>query len=172
MKKNNKVTRTQKMERFLKEIMQFFNCDTLTIIDGENWYGEYGRVVYMSKDNIEINKWENLRRIYKVAHAIWNNTAVEQDDRVAVDTYWNGPGTLVLLNNATCIDGGSLYKLANGQLFDAFGSHWFDMHDSKRLKKMLKGGYQYYSPQVYYEDIVEKSEKEIVYAFSEEGYEE
>lgn len=171
MKINNKVTRTQKMERFLKEIMQFFNCDTLTII-GEKWYGEYGRVVYMSKDNIEINKWENLRRIYKVAHAIWNNTAIEQDDRVAVDTYWNGPGTLVLLNNATCIDGGSLYKLSNGQLFDAFGSHWFDMHDSKRLKKMLKGGYQYYSPQVYYEDIAEKSEKEIVYAFSEEGYEE
>lgn len=167
MKKNNKVTRTQKMERFLKEIMQFFNCDTLTIIDGEKWYGEYGRVVYMSKDNIEINKWENLRRIYKVAHAIWNNTAIEQDNRISIDNYWN-TNTLVLLNNATLLEG-SLYKLSNGQLFDSFGSHWFDIHDSKKLKNMIKRGYQYFSPQVYYEDIAEP-EKEIVYAFSEEGY--
>lgn len=157
MKKNNRLNKIQKMEKFLKDIMSFFNCDTLTIIDGTHWYGEYGRVAYISGKNVEINKWEKLSRIYKIAHAIWNDTKTHQDNRIAVDNYWN-TNTLVLVNNATLLEG-SLYKLANGQLFDAYGSHWFDMHDSKRLKHMLKRGYQYYSPQEFYSDIYDESEE-------------
>jgi hypothetical protein len=158
MKKNNRITKAQKMEEFLKSIMKFFNCDCLTIVDSNHWYGEYGRVAYISSsDTIEIHHYENLKRIYKVAHAIWNNTAIEQDNRIAVDNYWH-TNTLVLFHNAKCLEG-SLYRLSNGQLFDAYGSNWFDVHDSKRLKKMLKRGYQYYSPQEFYSDIYDESEE-------------
>lgn len=171
MKKNNKINKVQRMKNFLKEIMQFLNCDTLTIIDSNHWYGDYGRVAYLGDDgSVTIDEYENLRTIYKVAHAIWNDSSKYQDDRIAVDNYWR-TNTLVLFNNATWLEG-SLYKLSNGQLFDAYSSYWYDIHDSKKLKKMIKRGYNYLSPQEYYSDIAEKSEKEVVYAFSEEGYEE
>lgn len=158
MKKNNKSNKVQRMEQFLRSIMQFLNCDTLTIVDANHWYGDYGRVAYLGDDgSITIDEYENLRTIYKVAHAIWNNTAIEQDNRIAVDNYWH-TNTLVLFHNAKCLEG-SLYKLSNGQLFDTYSSYWFDIHESKQLKKMMKRGYQYYSPQEFYSDICDESEE-------------
>lgn len=172
MRRNNKLNKVQKMKNFLKEIMEFLNCDTLTIVDSSHWYGNYGRVAYLGDDgSVEVDEYENLRTIYKVAHAIWNDSSKYQDNRIAVDNYWR-TNTLVLFKNATLLeDEGSLYKLSNGQLFDAYSSYWYDIHESKKIKKMIKGGYKYLSPQEYYSDTAEP-EKEVVYAFSEEGYEE
>lgn len=160
MRKNNKLSRVQKMEKFLKDIMKFFNCDMLTIVNGTHWYGEYGRVATLgNNDSLEIHRWENLRKVYKVAHAIWNDTKTNQDDRIFVSYRWNTPSLVLVEGGIDISDGNGLYKLANGQIYDAYDMYWFDISQSKVLKKWLKGGYGYCNPQEFCEDYYKEEDR-------------
>ena len=152
----------QEMEKFLKDIMHMHGCEDLCIIDGNKWHGNYGHCASVDyKGNLEINKFETLRSVYKVAHRIFMNNKVKQDDRIYVGYSKSDYYSLILFNNAhqSAYDD-SLYILANGQIYDAYNKFWYDIHASKVLKKMLKKGYDYYDPNNFYEDWRDEYEEE------------
>jgi hypothetical protein len=160
MKKNTRISKVQKMENYIKSVMKFFNCDVINVINGTKWYGEYGRVCYLEGNKLVINRFEKLSNVYKTVHKIFNNTGIYQDDRVFVSYRWNTP-SLILLEGAKDIsEGNGLYKLSNGQLYDAYDMFWFSCGQSKVLKKWLKGGYAYYNPQEFCTDYYKELDKE------------
>lgn len=151
-------TKMKNMEKFIREIMAMYDCDKIYIVDGSHWYGDYGEVCYVDGYNkLQFLCGENLRSIYKAAHRIFMNTKTLQDDRLYSASWWDG--ALVLLNNAHQSKyNDNLFILANGQVYDAFEKYWFDIHASKKLKKLLKGGYIYINPQTFYRDQCNEEE--------------
>lgn len=144
------------MEKFVKDILRMYDCDVLYVIDGEHWYGNYGCCCYVKNNKIYYH-YENLRSVYKVSHKIFMDTRIHQDDRIFAVSYWDG--ALVLFNNAHRNKyNDDLYVLSNGQIYDAFNKCWFNIHDSKTLKKLLKKGYVYTDPQSFYRDQYNEEE--------------
>lgn len=142
--------RKNEMEKFIKEILAMYNCNILYIVNGEKWYGNYGSVCYVRNNKIYYH-YENLRAVYKTAHKIFMDTRIPQDDRIFAASSWDG--SLVLFDNAhTSKYNSDLYVLSNGQIYDALNKYWFDIHASKKIKKLLKGGYNYTDPQTFYRD--------------------
>lgn len=156
------------MEKFVREILKMYNCNILYIIDGNKWMGNYGEVCYIDGyDKLQFH-YESLRSVYKVAHRIFMDTKTHQDNRIFTSSDWDG--ALVLFNNAHPNKyNNDLYVLSNGQIYDAFNKYWFDIHASKQLKKLLKVGYVYTSPQDFYKDQSEEK-PESYYGFG--GWEE
>lgn len=153
--------RYQEMEKFVKEIMEFYGCKHLYIINGTKWYGNYGKVCSLENGKLVLGEYESLRTIYKAAHRIWNNTKVHQDDRIYKSTYFPADPALFLIENGhqTKGDQDGLFTLVNGQIYDAYDYYWYDIHASKVLKKWLKGGYKYFNSQIFYEDWNEEEER-------------
>lgn len=148
--------RKNEMEKFVKEILAMYDCNILYIVDGEHWYGNYGCCCYVKNNKIYYH-YENLRSVYKAAHRIFMDTKVPQDDRIFTVSYYDG--SLVLFNNAHRNRyNDDLYVLSNGQLYDAFHKYWFNTHDSKILKKILKKGYIYTGPEDFYKDQYNEEE--------------
>lgn len=159
MKKNSKVSRTQKMENYIKEVMRFFKCDTISIINGEKWYGNYGHVCSLKNDKLVINEFEKLSTVYKLVHRIFNDTSVQQDNRIFVSYKWNTPSLIMVQGGIDISEGNGLYKLSNGQLYDAYDLFWFSMSQSKVLKRWMKGGYGYSDPQEFCEDYYKEEDR-------------
>lgn len=160
MKKNNRVNRVERMANYIKEVMKFFGCDTISVINGEKWYGEYGHVCHLEKDKLVINRFEKLSNVYKLVHKIFNDTRVPQDDRIFVSYKWNTPSLIMIQGGNDISNGNGLFKLNNGQLYDSYDLFWFSMNQSKILKKWLKGGYAYYNPQEFCTDYYRELDKE------------
>lgn len=150
--------RYQEMEQFIREILKMYNCDKLCIIDGSHWYGLYGEVCYIDEYNkLQFQCDETLRSIYKIAHKIFMNTKVHQDERIFVTSEYDG--VLILFNNAhTNKYNSDLYILSNGQVYDAFNRYWYDIYASKVLKKWLKKGYIYTDPKDFFNDQYKESD--------------
>ena len=161
--------RNQEIEKFIREILEMYNCDTLYIVDDSYWYGNRGEeVCYIDIYNkLQFLSGETPRSVYKVAHRIWNDTRVHRNNRIFVSTAYDG--SLVLFNSPHINRYNSdLYILHNGQLFDAFRKHWYDIHTSKTLRKWLKKGYIYTGPEDFYKDQCEDS-NDVCYDSSDEG---
>lgn len=160
MRKNNRLSKVQKMEHYIKSVMKFFKCDSVSVINGEKWYGEYGHICHLKEnDKLVINRFEKLSNVYKLIHRIFNNNAVPQDDRIFISYRWNTPSLVMVEGGRDISEGNGLYKLANGQIYDAYDMYWFDISQSKILKKWLKGGYGYCNPQEFCEDYYKEEDR-------------
>lgn len=164
--------RKQEMERFIREILKIYNCNKLYIVSDYYWYRNYGEVCYIDgNNNLQFLCGKTLRSVYKVAHRIWNNTRVRQGKRKFVSTAYDSS---LILFNSSHIDryNSDLYILSNGQVFDTFRKHWYDIHKSKTLRKCLKKGYIYTGPEDFYKDRCKESDDkpESYYGFG--GWEE
>lgn len=149
--------RKNQMEKFIREILEMYSCHTLYIVDGSHWYGNYGEVCYIDGYNRLQFQDETLKSVYKIAHKIFMNTRVHQDDRLYSASWWDG--ALVLLNNAHQSKyNDNLFILANGQVYDSLKKYWYDVHESKILKKWLRNGYTYTDQQTFYKDQCEDEE--------------
>lgn len=160
--------RKNEMEKFVKGIMEMYNCNILYVIDGSHWYGNYGCCCWIDDNENLKYHYETLRSVYKIAHRIFMDTSKHQDDRMFAESS-HLDRSLVLFNNAHRNRyNDDLYVLNNGQLYDAFNKYWYDIHDSKTLKKWLKKGYIYGGPEDFYKDQCEDSDDEY-YDSSDEG---
>lgn len=160
MRKNNKLNKVQKMENYIKSVMNFLNCKSLSVINGQKWYGNYGHVAYLKDGKLVINQFEKLSNIYKLVHNIFNDTSVSQDERIFISTRWDERSLIMIQGGKDISDGNGLYKLSNGQLYDAYDVFWFSMGQSKVLKKWLKEGYAYYDPQEFCKDYYRELDEE------------
>lgn len=140
--------RKELMEKYVVEVMEFFNCNKLAIVDGGKWHGIYGAVCDTYNGSLDYDYYcESIKNIYKNVHKIFNNTRTHQDDRI----YVTDDNVLVLLNNAHRNKyNEDLYILSNGQIYDCSNMYWYDIHDSKKIKKLLKNGYIYINPSDYF----------------------
>lgn len=96
--------------------------------------------------------------MYKLVHKIFNDTCVPQDDRIFVSYKWSTPSLIMVQGGRDISEGNGLFKLSNGQLYDAYDLFWFSMGQSKTLKKWLKEGYGYSDPQEFCEDYCKEEE--------------
>lgn len=159
MKKNNKISKVERMEKYIKEVMKFFNCTSISVINGLKWYGNYGHVCHMRDGKLVINQFEKLANVYKLVHRIFNNTAIQQDERIFISTKWNERSLIFVEGGKDISEGNGVFKLANGQIYDAYDMFWFTVGQSKVLKKWLKQGYYYSDPQEFCEDIYKEDER-------------
>lgn len=159
MRKNNKLGRSQKMEQYIKSVMKFLNCTSISVINGVKWYGNYGHVCYLKDDKLVINEFEKLSTVYKLVHKIFNDTRVPQDERLFISTRWNDRSLVMIEGGRDISEGNGLFRLSNGQLYDAYDLFWFSMSQSKVLKKWIKQGYGYSDPQEFYNDCCREEER-------------
>ena len=148
MRKNNKQV---EMKNFIKECMEFFGCKQLNIISGKDWYGDYGHVCNLCDDGSLEFCNINIKTIYKVLKDVWYNNRIHQDNRICISDKFHYKVLNIFKNAHYHNKCGDLYILENGQLYDAFNLYWYDIHDSKILKKLLKNGYTYGGPSNYFE---------------------
>ena len=158
MKKNNKLNKVQKMENYIKSVMKFFNCTSISVINGTKWHGNYGHICHIRNGKLNINEFEKLSNVYKLVHKIFNDTRVPQDNRIFVSYRWHTPSLIMVEGGKDISEGNGLFKLANGQIYDADDTFWFSMNQSKTLKKWLRGGYGYCNPQEFCEDYYKEEE--------------
>ena len=160
--------RKELMEKYVIEVMEFFNCNKLTIVDGAKWYGDYGAVCDTYNGFLDYRYYgESIKNIYKNTHKIFNNTRVHQDDRICV----TDDNVLILFNNAHRSKyNEDLYILSNGQIYDCCNRYWYDIHDSKKIKKLLKNGYIYTDPYDYFNYQCPKDDDDYPLESDEESY--
>lgn len=144
-------------ERMVKELC----IDEVTLIDPNHWYGDYGCIWD------EWNGWHGDK--YKLAKAFYKFK--ERNVVSKVDRYWkrkngihdkNATLSLVWYKGHVMTDietnDNQLVILTNGQLYSVEDRYWFNIQESKVLKKMLKNGYVYTDADGFLCDLTEKQQ--------------
>lgn len=147
-------------ERMVKEL----SIDEVTLIDPNHWYGDYGCIWD------EWNGWHGDK--YKLAKAFYKFK--EKNVVSNVDRYWkrkNGISSkdttlsLVWYKGHVMTDietnDNRLVILTNGQLYSVEDRYWFNIQESKVLKKMLKNGYVYTDADGFLNDLTDKQHELI-----------
>ena len=159
MRKNNRLSKVERMENYIKSVMKFLNCTSISVINGVKWYGNYGHVCHMRDGKLVINEFEKLSTVYKLVHKIFNDTSVSQDNKMFISTKWDARSLIMFQGGRDISDGNGLFKLYNGQLYDAYDMFWFSMNQSKTLKKWIKQGYGYSDPNEFYNDCCREEDR-------------
>ena len=147
-------------ERMVKEL----SIDEVMLIDSNHWYGDYGCIWD------EWNGWHGDK--YKLAKAFYKFK--EKNVVSNVDRYWkrkNGISSkdttlsLVWYKGHVMTDietnDNRLVILSNGQIYSVEDRYWFNIQESKVLKKMLKNGYVYTDADGFLNDLTDKQHELI-----------
>lgn len=144
-------------ERMVKEL----SIDEVTLIDPNHWYGDYGCIWD------EWNGWHGDK--HKLAKAFYKFK--EKNVIFSIDKYWKHKQgvsgkdvklSLVWYKGRVMTDiktnDNELLILTNGQLYSVEDRYWFNIQESKVLKKMLKNGYVYTDADGFLCDLTEKQQ--------------
>lgn len=164
--------------KVLKEAKKY-NIADITVLDCDKWIGDYGRIatdLHVSNFiHLDYNIDTKVKYVYNILRKLKDNKEDKRFFWVKIATTNNSelyhlfyiPEDYKVINYG---QDGTIIKMRNGQLFDIDNNYYFSKHNSTILRKIIKNGYDYWSPNTFNYDIMSDSEKKVYYGF--EGWEE
>ena len=163
----------------LRKEAKKYNIADITVLDCDKWIGDYGRIAsdldvinyYLVDSHLDAK----TKYIYNVIRKLNSNkdnfifVPIETIDDTELYHLFYVPQGYRKIKYGNDEDE-FLIVMKNGQLFDVHNSYYYSKKDSTTLRKMIKTGYDYWSPNTFYHDITPDEEKESYYGFG--GWEE
>lgn len=160
------------IQKKILKLCKDWKIQHMTILRPHRLIGEYGRVMYntIKVGDVETYFEHNPKKIYKTLRELYN---IHNENKF----YWvetpDGLWHLYYIPDGYNVihygerDDDELIVMSNGQMFDVHNEYYFSIKDSIILRKMLKGGYDYWSPSTFHYDKLSDEEKETYYSFGE-----
>lgn len=130
-----RCNKTTNVEKMIKD----WNISTIRVLSTTHYIGEYGMIYN------EGSRYMKDKYIYNVLRTMYNEYKFNNWWKDDHDNYYYVPGGYEVVEDC-------LIKMKNGQYFDTDSWYYFSMEESFQLTKWLKGGYRYYSSQVFLVD--------------------
>lgn len=148
----------------LKNEAKKYNISNITVLDCDVWVGDYGKVAtdleITNNILLDYNINTKTKYIWNILRKLQNKHFLKYFKWVKIDTVDNSelyhlfyvPQGYKEIKYGEAEDE-IIIVMKNGQCFDVHNSHYYNKKDSSKLRKEIKKGYDYSTPNNFYWDL-------------------